>query len=94
MREIFYLSPAGAMMKRGGRARCSIHVEGTGKALSDPSPDRRGLRNRLRCADVAPDGRRFLVIKDGELESLAEPRLTVIQNWFEELQRLVPAVRR
>ena len=93
MREIFYLSPAGAMM--------SVAVAPDAQFTSKEPVKLFQIRHRIGGAsepftmyDVAPDGRRFLVIKDGELESLAEPRLTVIQNWFEELQRLVPAVRR
>jgi len=39
--------------------------------------------------DVAPDGR-FLMIKPSEGEQDGALRITVVQNWFEELQRLVP----
>ena len=38
--------------------------------------------------DIASDGQRFLMIKrdeDGEI-----PHVIVVQNWFEELTRLVP----
>jgi hypothetical protein len=38
--------------------------------------------------DVAPDGR-FLLLKD-ETPGLPRDRIVVIQNWFEELTRLVP----
>ena len=41
-----------------------------------------------RNYDVAPDGR-FLVIKEGSNEGAAEP-IVVVQNWVEELKRLVP----
>ena len=37
--------------------------------------------------DVTPDGQKFLMIKTGDRQ-IAE--LNVIQNWFEELKRLVP----
>ena len=44
-----------------------------------------------RPYDIAPDGR-FLVIGNGEAETGrgTEPSLIVVQNWFEELKRLVP----
>ena len=42
-----------------------------------------------RNYDVAPDGERFLMIKPVESDSAA-PEIIVVQNWFEELQRLVP----
>jgi Tol biopolymer transport system component len=37
--------------------------------------------------DVAPDGRRFVMIRRGED---ADQQLNVVLNWFEELKRLVP----
>ena len=41
--------------------------------------------------DVAPDGRRFVFVQS--LETVSPPAPTVIhlvENWFEELKRLVP----
>ena len=50
--------------------------------------------NTGRQYDVSPDGRRFLMIKEapptGE-GSAAPVQLVVVQNWTEELKRLVPA---
>ena len=42
--------------------------------------------------DLAPDGR-FLMIRSGVAEAggCAGSNLIVVQNWFEELKRLVPA---
>ncbi len=46
---------------------------------------------RGRSYDVAPDGQRFLMIKEGTpAESGTPPSLILVQNWFEELRRLVP----
>jgi len=46
-----------------------------------------------RPYDVAPDGKRLLMMKPaaatGE-NSVLEERIIVVQNWFEELKRLVP----
>ena len=46
-----------------------------------------------RKYDISPDGQRFLFLKAGlglgGEESVA-PSLIVVQNWFEELRRLVP----
>jgi serine/threonine-protein kinase len=44
-----------------------------------------------RSFDVTPDGRRFLVIKDGSPAAAAPTELVVVLNWTEELRRLVPA---
>jgi hypothetical protein len=40
--------------------------------------------------DIGPDGR-FLMIRSGDVQAGAGPaNLIVVQNWFEELKRLVP----
>ncbi len=41
--------------------------------------------------DVAPDGRRFLMIRANTSERAAAPQLSVVLNWFEELRRRAPA---
>jgi Tol biopolymer transport system component len=42
--------------------------------------------------DVMPDGQRFLLLASvpGTNTSGARPRMVVVQNWFDELRRLVP----
>ena len=41
--------------------------------------------------DVSPDGQRFLMIKEPEIrEPSDQPEIVIVQNWFEELTRLVP----
>ena len=41
---------------------------------------------------MTPDGKRFLLIKDAAVDGGAQARnqIVVVQNWFEELKRLVP----
>ena len=46
-----------------------------------------------RDYDVSPDGQHFLMVKPGGLagsDTEEASNLVVIQNWFEELTRLVP----
>ena len=46
-----------------------------------------------RTYDVSADSERFLALKVVGAETageLAEPQLNIVQNWFEELRRLVP----
>ena len=44
-----------------------------------------------RTYDVSADGRRFLMIKDPKSgEQRSAERIVYVQNWFEELKRLVP----
>ena len=40
--------------------------------------------------DVSPDGRRFLMLKNAESGDAPPPQLVVVENWFDELKRLVP----
>ena len=44
-----------------------------------------------RPYDIAPDGR-FLIIRSGQSEAAGDTAsdMIVVQNWFEELKRLVP----
>jgi hypothetical protein len=47
------------------------------------------IGNNGRAFDVAPDGKRFLMIKEPGGESAVQ-NIVVVTNWFEELKRLVP----
>ena len=88
--ELFYVSPAGAIMRVGvGR--------GTSWAATAPTllikegfftiPD----GSNGRTYDVAPDGQRFLMLKQPSTEhATALASVIVVQNWTEELKRLVP----
>jgi hypothetical protein len=40
-----------------------------------------------RNYDIHPDGQRFLMVKEA---STADSQIILIENWFDELQRLVP----
>ena len=87
--ELFYVAPDSAVMR--------VPVEGG-------STFRFGSRTKLfdgryvtitpggRNYDVSPDGQRFLMIKQGSRsdQTAAPPSIVVVQNWFEELKRLVP----
>jgi len=90
--ELFYVAPTGALMhvevERSPTWTAVAPVQlldgrylvGTGNAFPG------------RTYDVSPDGRRFLMIKPGGgTDSTAAPTsLVVVQNWVEELKRLVP----
>jgi hypothetical protein len=43
-----------------------------------------------RTYDIAPDGQRFLMIKEGGGTDPTAAQLIVVQHWTEELTRLVP----
>jgi serine/threonine-protein kinase len=87
-RELFYRSFDGALMSvpvapgaqlEAGRARSLFGGNGYLGA---------GSQGGGRTYDVAPDGRRFLMLK--QPPARAAPELVVVLNWFEELRRLAP----
>jgi hypothetical protein len=81
-KELFYVGPSGAVM--------SVAVEG-GSTFRVGNPIRLfegGTTSPGRTYDVSPDGQRFLMIKEG---GRADGTAIVVQNWGEELKRLVPA---
>ncbi len=44
----------------------------------------------IRCWDISPDGKRFLMIKLEEGRPQPVTEMILVQNWFEELKRLCP----
>ena len=51
----------------------------------------RYLFHRARNYDISPDGARFLMVKNAvEDEGLNRQHLVLVQNFAEELKRLVP----
>jgi hypothetical protein len=45
----------------------------------------------VRQYDVSANGQRFLMMKEHATEGDPAPSIHVVQNWVEELKRLVPA---
>jgi hypothetical protein len=44
----------------------------------------------IRGWDISPDGRRFLMVKLEERKPQPVTEMILVQNWFEELKRLLP----
>jgi hypothetical protein len=90
-RELFYRT---SYQERENRA-FAVDVQ-TGPAFSAGKPrllfTAQGYSGMspIRTWDISPDGRRFLVVKMEERESRPVTELVLVQNWFEELKRLVP----
>jgi serine/threonine-protein kinase len=92
-RELFYLVAAGA-----GAAVMSAPIErGATFVARTPAKVLEGPYYfgtagagdaAFRTYDVAPDGRRFLMIKEGGDQTAAPASLIVVLNWVEELKRL------
>jgi hypothetical protein len=91
-RELFFISPDGAIM--------GVPVETTGKVFVKGSPVRliskpyfhsTTTTTLSRQYDVSLDDQRFLVIKEQLPDANRTTDIVVVQNWFEELKQLVPA---
>jgi serine/threonine-protein kinase len=85
--ELFYVAPDGVLMAvradpRGGKWRSGSPA----KILEGPYVTR-SLRDK-RTYEVSADGKRFLMVK--QPANQAAPQIVVVQNWTEELKRLVP----
>jgi hypothetical protein len=89
-KELFFLDPSGALMNVRVDGQSSLAF-GTPVKILDSSyvwtlPTYGG-----RHYDVSPDGRRFLMVKQSDRhQTNAPPSITVVQNWFEELKRVLP----
>jgi serine/threonine-protein kinase len=89
--ELFYLAATGDVMgvgvDRGAvwSAGASVKLFGGGYYHGGGAGGGAG-----RTYDVSLDAQRFLMIKQGGDASTSGATLVVVQNWFEELKRLVP----
>ena len=89
--ELFYLAPDVAVMRVAVEGAATFRA-GTPTRLFQGPYLGPGAGRGFRTYDVSPDGQRFLMIKEGTPEeSGAPPSLILVQNWTEELKRLVPA---
>jgi serine/threonine protein kinase len=90
-RELFYLAPDGAWTTVRVEPRGATWSAGAPTKLFEGRYTTTGT-NPGRMYDVSSDGQRFLVIKPAanDRTAAAPPSIVVVQNWFEELKRLVP----
>jgi len=89
--ELVYVSPTGALMRVGvERARTWAATPPTQLVKEGYATIPGSLSGR--SYEIAPDGQRFLVIKEGggAGQTVAPPSIVVVQHWLDELKRLVP----
>ncbi|HEY5623865.1 MAG TPA: protein kinase [Gammaproteobacteria bacterium] len=85
-RELFYRTAEGVM---------AVAVDTEGESFRFENPELLFETDNFlgpfggRSYDVSPDGQRFLMVKQTEVYGEA-PRIVVVRNWFEEVERLVP----
>ena len=83
-RELFYRDPNGNMVAVRVETESGFSVRGSTTLFADTAFPRSDARRQY---DVTPDGKRFIMIRP--LPSRRESRLILVQNFFEELKRLV-----
>ena len=88
-RELFYRAP-------GGMMRVPVETEQTFTAGTPEVLFETQYYTFLgtRTYDIHPDGHRFLMVKDAartdESGTPAQSQIVLVENWYEELKRLVP----
>ncbi len=88
-RELFYLESGGALVTVSIQTQPSFSAGNPNKLFDAPYFS----AVNMRSYDATPDGRRFLFIKDtagAAATDAPSPSIVVVQNWTEELKRLVP----
>jgi hypothetical protein len=91
--EVFYLAADGALMSVP-ITRAREWTAGAPARVLDGRYYRGVSANTGRTYDASVDGKRFLAIKPAGLDQAERPvSIVVVQNWLEELKRLVPAKR-
>jgi eukaryotic-like serine/threonine-protein kinase len=88
-RELFFASPDGRQMSAVAVQSATTLVAGRPQVLFELAMLVQAGGNRPY--DIGPDGR-FAIIRNaqGDTDSAPASNLIVVQNWFEELKRLVP----
>lgn len=93
-RELFYRAPGPARTMRMVAVDVSLggsFTAGTPRILWEATSGRYPAGTGGRAYDVVPDGGRFLIIR--QRDAAPQPPMThvvLVQNWLEELKRLVP----
>ncbi len=89
-RELFYLSLSGQLTAVPIRPNPSFNP-GNPEVVLEQAYWFRAGKFVGRTYDISPDGTRFLMIEASSPSAEAEPmQLILVQNWLDELQRLVP----
>ena len=90
-REIFFVGLDGILMSASVRSDTRMSVGVPSRVLQRPYYNALGLVERPDTYDVAPDGQRFLMLKQfTNPNQPPEPaKVVVVKNWAEEMRRLL-----
>jgi Tol biopolymer transport system component len=86
-RELFYRSPDGAVMRVAISDSTPLTASTPTRLFAGSSYAVAGRSYFLNTYDISPDGKRFLMMKNGERTDRAPTveRIIVVQDWLEEL---------
>ena len=84
--KLFYLAPGARLMAVGVQTEPGF-VPGNAEVVFEGRYSG-GILGRTY--DISPDGERFLTIKKSGSDKTSAKEFILVQNWFEELKRLVP----
>jgi serine/threonine-protein kinase len=86
---------------RQGDALQVVRIDGTGSELKIGAPvkvfddpfrrDTGGAGGGMANYDIAPDGKRFVMVEEPKAERTSSSKLNVVVNWFDEVKRRAPA---
>jgi serine/threonine-protein kinase len=87
--ELFYRNPAGSLVavpmragSRSGRIQELFHVQGRFRTSGNAA-----------AYDIERSGRRFIMVTEPDNPRPVREQITLVVNWFEELERLAPISR-
>jgi serine/threonine-protein kinase len=88
-RELFFLDASGRLTAASVQTSDATFRAGPPAKVLDVVYD---APYSLFSYDVSPDAQRFLMIKQSQTGArTSSPAIVIVLNWFEELERLVPA---
>jgi eukaryotic-like serine/threonine-protein kinase len=88
-REIFFRGDDLKFRSVAIRSVAPLRVDAP-RVMFEAKPGDYDATTPIRSWDIAPDGRRFLLVRPVPLTDPPVSRINVILNWIEELQRRVP----
>jgi hypothetical protein len=98
-KELFYVKPNADWNRSAGNVRIMAVSIGVQPGLSAGTPKalfsgEYAMNAPARAWDVTPDGQRFLLIREDQQATAGIAQMNIVQNWTEELKRLVPSPER
>ena len=84
-RELFYMAPGAKLMTVDVQTEPTFAPGNAEEILGGYF-----VGEFERNYDISPDGERFLMIKESASDQTSSTKFILVQNWFEELKRLVP----